>query len=290
MIFFPNAKINLGLRITSLRPDGYHDLDTLMLPVGWCDVLEMIPAATVAGSFRQIGGPTDCPVEKNLVIKALRALEAAIGHKLPPLDIVLEKHIPFGAGLGGGSADAAFAIRGANEIFGLGLDDETMAAVAVRVGADCPFFIYNRPMHATGIGEILCPADVSALSRYTVVVAKPVSEAVSTAVAYAGVCPRPLDTGTSLTAELSQPVSEWMTRGVLVNDFERSVFAIRPEIAALKNTFLNSGAEYASMSGSGAAVFAFFASAKMAEDAADSLGNCEIFVDKHFGNRCMRTF
>ena len=166
MILFPNAKINLGLRVLGKRPDGYHNLATIMVPVPWCDILELIAAEDREKGIRlrmaqEIDG---CDAESNLVVKALRALERHIGRALPALDVYLKKQIPFGAGLGGGSADASFAIRGANELFGLGLSDAQMAEVALTVGADCPFFIYNRPMMAEGVGEILSPVELPALS------------------------------------------------------------------------------------------------------------------------------
>ena len=143
MILFPNAKINLGLRVLGKRPDGYHNLATIMVPVPWCDILELIAAEDREEGIRlhmekEIDG---CDAENNLVVKALRALERHIGRALPALDVYLKKQIPFGAGLGGGSADASFAIRGANELFGLGLSDAQMAEVALTVGADCPFSV-----------------------------------------------------------------------------------------------------------------------------------------------------
>ena len=178
MILFPNAKINLGLRVLGKRPDGYHNLATIMVPVPWCDILELIAAEDREEGIRlhmekEIDG---CDAENNLVVKALRALERHIGRALPALDVYLKKQIPFGAGLGGGSADASFAIRGANELFGLGLSDAKMAEVALTVGADCPFFIYNRPMMAEGVGEILSPVELPALSGKSIVIAKPSSE------------------------------------------------------------------------------------------------------------------
>lgn len=278
MLFFPNAKINLGLRILRRRADGYHDIATIMLPVGWCDVLEMLPAHDGTGSFRQSGDALDCPPEKNLVLKALRNLEAYLGRTLPPLDIILEKHIPSGAGLGGGSSDASFALIGANAIFRLGLSAGELAEVAARTGADCPFFIYNRPMLATGIGEILRGADCSALAGTGLLIAKPVSEAVSTAAAYAGVTPREIDSESALTEELGRDVAGWADAGVLVNDFESSIFPLRPEIAAVKERMRTAGAVYTAMSGSGAAVFGLFPSVKLAEEARTAFADCDTFA------------
>ncbi|MDE6464626.1 MAG: 4-(cytidine 5'-diphospho)-2-C-methyl-D-erythritol kinase [Muribaculaceae bacterium] len=275
MLFFPNAKINLGLRILRRRPDGYHDIASLMLPVDWCDILEMTPAQG-EGSFRQTGTALDCPPDKNLVLKAIKAVEKHIGHSLPPLDIILEKHIPFGAGLGGGSADAAFAIMGANLIFGLGLDDDTMARIAATVGADCAFFIYDRPMEAAGIGDVLRPVDCSALSGCGILIAKPESESVSTAAAYAGVTPAELAGGVSPADALSCDINTWKDNELLRNDFETSIFALRPEIAAVRTRMAEAGAFYSSMSGSGASVFGFFDNVDSARKAAALFPDCAV--------------
>lgn len=277
MILFPNAKINIGLRVLRRRADGYHDIESLFVPVGWCDILEMIPADkesfTLTGST--LGG---CPPEKNLVIKAIRALEAYIGRTLPPLDIHLHKVIPDGAGLGGGSADATFALKGANELFGLGLSDEELAMVAVKVGADCPFFVYNRPMLVEGIGDRLTPVEIPALNGLAIAIVKPEAEAVATKDAYAGIKPAELPDGIRLIDQTRLPISEWAEHGVLVNDFETSVFPLRPVIADTLAAMKSKGAIYAAMSGSGAAVFGIFESVKMAEDAAASFEHCRTYA------------
>lgn len=280
MLLFPNAKINIGLRILRRRPDGYHDIESVMVPVGWCDVLEMVPAAGAEASFTIVGNDTLglADAADNLVVKALRALEAHIGRALPPLDVYLSKVIPTGAGLGGGSADAAFAIRGANELCGLGLSDAEMASVAARVGADCPFFIYNRPMLATGIGERLEPVQVDGVGRLTVVIAKPAAEAVSTRMAYAGVVPSEAPTPLPLAQAVASPAGQWQVSASVFNDFERSIFALRPQIALTKERMLAAGALYAAMSGSGAAVFGIFDNDKMAEDAATAFAGCDVYV------------
>lgn len=283
MILFPNAKINIGLRVLRRRPDSYHDIHTVMVPVPWCDVLEMVPASAERGSFNMPGGdPLGIPPEKNLVLKGLKALEKFIGHTLPPLDIYLKKVIPNGAGLGGGSADASFAIRGANEMFDLGLSNEQMAAVAKTVGADCPFFIYNRPMLAEGIGEILTPVDIPALHGLTLLIAKPQAEAVSTPSAYAGTTPRELLEGESLAASLSAPVTEWKNDALIYNDFEDSIFPIRPQVAALKQTISQGGSLYTSMSGSGASVYGLFDSPSAAQSVYDQLPHCQRFISIMF--------
>lgn len=278
MLLFPNAKINLGLRVLRRRPDGYHDIATVMLPTTWCDILEIMPAEE--NSFRQTGTALDCPPEKNLVLKAIRALEQETGRELPPLSITLEKHIPFGAGLGGGSADAAYALRGVNELLKLGLDDRRLAAVAAHVGADCSFFIYSQPMLATGIGEILEPVDASCLNGRYLLIVKPESESVNTAAAYAGITPLDIGDPAQLAHALTAGPGEWMTGGILTNDFEPGIFALRPEIARLKDAMLDAGAVYAAMSGSGAAVFGIFDHEDTAAEACRMFGHMPHHMQK----------
>lgn len=275
MIVFPNAKINIGLRILRRRPDGYHDLDSVFLPIGWSDVLEIIPSKTKT-TFTLTGSDLDgCPSEKNLVMKALECLEEYLGKSLPPVEIHLHKVIPSGAGLGGGSSDASFALVAINELFSLGLSKVQLAEVAKKVGADCPFFIYNQPMHVEGIGDKLTPVEVANLKGFQLVVAKPKSASVPTRQAYSGVTPCELTNSESLLSELSKFPSEWMKNGIVVNDFEKSIFPLRPEIEAVKELLLSLGAEYSAMSGSGAAVFGIFKSAKMAEHAMSECADCD---------------
>lgn len=282
MVVFPNAKINIGLRVLRRRPDGYHDIESLMIPVAWCDILEIVPASGPEGTFTLTGSDLGgCPPEKNLVLKALRALEQHIGNALPPLDIYLHKVIPDGAGLGGGSADASFALRCANELLSLGLNNEELAAVAAKVGADCPFFIYNRPMLVQGIGDKLSPAELPAINELAVAIVKPAAEAVSTKEAYQGITPRELDKGVSLLSALGEPISEWKRGGVVVNDFERHIFSLRPQIARTLDSLSHcDGALYCAMSGSGAAVFGLFESVNLAEKAVEQFGSYQCFVGK----------
>ncbi len=270
MVVFPQCKINLGLYIERRRPDGYHDIATVMLPVGWTDVLEVLPGETDDVRLFCYGRPVDCPPEKNLVVKAYRALAADLG-ELPPVDIHLEKIVPDGAGLGGGSADAAATLMAINELFGLGLGKERLAAVAARIGADCPLFVYNRPMLATGTGTTLTPIDVD-LNSYTLLIAKPRGCAVSTAQAYAGV--RPSGPAPDLNAILGSGIGSW--RDTLVNEFEHGVFAAAPRIAEVKAAMYDAGAVYSAMSGSGAAVFGIFDSRGKAE--ALSLPDCDVYM------------
>ena len=249
MIAFPNAKLNLGLNVLRRRDDGYHDISTVFVPYkGLSDVLEVVFADEPA--MFQYGLECGCEPEKNLCFKAWKLMAERYG--VGPVGIHLYKNIPTGSGLGGGSADAAFTLRLINDLFGLGLSDECLAADAATLGSDCAFFIYNRPMAASGRGEILHDCSVSLEGHRVEVVVPPVH--VSTAEAYSAVTPAVPE----MSAEeiVRRPVEEW--RGLLVNDFEASVLPAHPEIAAAKQAFYDRGAVYASMSGSGSSVFGIF--------------------------------
>lgn len=251
MLTFPDAKINLGLNIISKRPDGYHDIETVMLPVPSRDILEIVEATDGHDSLRCSGRPVDCPMEKNLVYKALKKMRER--YPIPPVSIYLDKQTPDGAGLGGGSADAAYTFRLLNELFSLGATCEEMARMAAEIGADCPFFIYDRPMLCTGTGTDLTPIELQLPAGLWILIVKP-DVSVPTREAYAGVTPRK---GTQPIADiLKSPIEQW--QGKLANDFELSVFARYPRIANLKQQILDTGAIYASMSGSGSAVFGLF--------------------------------
>ena len=252
MIRFPNAKINLGLNIVNRRPDGYHDIETVFYPIALEDSLEIVPAAKGSDtSLSCHGRHVDCPMEKNLVTKAFRLLQQEFD--LPDVEMHLIKHIPDGAGLGGGSSDASSALMLLNEIFSLNLSDDQLAQRAAQLGADCAFFVYNRPLMATGIGNIFSPVDVD-LKGYYLFLVKP-SVSVPTAAAYAQVHPQPSDT--PIPSILARPVAEW--KDVLKNDFEPSVFAQYPMLAEIKAEIYRQGALYASMSGSGSSMFGIFA-------------------------------
>ena len=273
MILFPNAKINLGLRITERRPDGYHNLQTVMVPTAWTDILEIVPAKGAQTTLTTYGREVDCPPEKNLVMKAYRAV-ARECPTLPAADIYLEKIIPDGAGLGGGSADAAFTILGLNQVFELNLTQPKMAEIAATVGADCSFFIYNRPAYCTGIGTDIS-LDVSPrLEGLSMAIAKPRGQSVSTAQAYAGITPKIADE--SPRDIVAMEPTQW--RHKLVNDFEATVGKIIPRIGELIAHMYDSGAIYAAMSGSGSAVFGLFSTDKMAQAAVKGLDDCDIFV------------
>jgi len=277
MVVFPNAKINLGLNITARRTDGYHDLDMVMIPVDWCDVLEIVPAKGNTTTLNISGRDVNCPMEQNLVYRAYQKLNENIGEKLPAVDIYLHKIIPDGAGLGGGSADAAFTLLALNELFSLGLGKDKLADIAFRLGADCPFFIYNRPMHCSGIGNEMRPIDINLGDDVSILIAKPVNVSVSTAEAYGGVCPVVPEITTDTIVSAYQPI-DW--RDKLFNGFEQHIFKAKPRIAEIKRMMYEHGASYASMSGSGSAVYGIFYDAKMAECAANSLNDCDCHIDR----------
>ena len=250
MICFPNAKINLGLNIVEKRPDGYHNIETVFYPIPIKDALEITEAP--ATSFTQTGIPVDAPAEKNLVMKALRAIKQ--NYTVPELQIGLLKAIPFGAGLGGGSADAAFMLKLVNQFAHLQISDDELERIASTIGADCPFFIRNQPVFATGIGNVFQPVRLSLAGWYLCLVKPDV--AVSTAAAYAQV--KPSRPAVSLCEIINRPVSEW--KDLMVNDFEGSVFPAFPAIQSVKEKLYAAGAVYASMSGSGSSVFGLFPS------------------------------
>lgn len=277
MITNPNVKINLGLNVLRKREDGFHDLETLFVPYfGINDTLEIVAGDDYSRTSASIFGKyapemiaqgisedgklmitiaraegVDWDPLKDLTAKAYYLLAADFD--LQPVKIFLEKTSPVGAGLGGGSADAAFALKMFNEIFGLGLAEKQLADYASRLGSDCAFFIYNRPMIGEGRGEILTEYQLE-LSGYDIQVLTPEGVSVSTKDAYSGI--RPHLPEVSLREALSRPLEQWA--GVLVNDFEETVFAKYPELAAIKRSLYDSGAVYASMSGSGSALFAIY--------------------------------
>ena len=255
MVVFPNIKINLGLNILQKRSDGYHDIETVMVGVDWCDVLEIVPSNHSNDNLTVTGYTIDCPPEKNLVMKAVKAMRALF-EQLPAVDIFLHKNVPDGAGLGGGSSNAAFTILALNKLFDLGLDKQKMCEIASGIGSDCPFFIYNEPMLATGRGELLTPVAgiASQLREYCIAIVKPCGVSVSTAAAYAGVTPQIPEQ--RISDVLSKPIKEW--KYTLENAFEHSIFALTKQPEDIKRRLYDIGAIYASMSGSGSAVYGIF--------------------------------
>ena len=252
MLTFPNGKINLGLNITEKRPDGYHNLETVFYPIPIEDALEinLLHEGSRKYCLHQAGIEIAGEAENNLVVKAYKLLDELFD--LPPVDIHLFKHIPSGAGLGGGSADAAFMLKLLNEKFNLGLSIESMENYASRLGADCAFFIRNAPTYAEGIGNVFSPVSLS-LKGFQLWLVKP-DIFVSTRDAFSQIKPHRPERPLKETIQL--PVEEW--RNCMVNDFEESVFPQFPAIREIKEEMYRQGAVYASMSGSGSSVYGIF--------------------------------
>lgn len=266
MLLFPEAKINIGLFVTRRREDGYHILQTLFYPIDWCDALEIIPIDQPANTvvWRQDGIAVDCDPESNLCVKAYRLLQERFT-SLPAVEMTLSKHIPFGAGLGGGSSDGAHALMMLCRMFQLDITGAEIETIASRMGADCAFFCRcgnqlntaangqaMQAQYCEGIGHELEPHPLSLRGKYIVVVKPPFG--VSTREAYSGV--RPAVPATSLDQLLTRPIEQW--RDCIHNDFEDSVFPLHPELDKVKQELYAQGALYASMSGSGSAMFAIF--------------------------------
>ena len=256
MIDFPNAKINLGLNITERRPDGYHNLETIFYPIPLTDALEIVPSEDPSLPAHQCrlftaGVEIAGDAESNLVVRAYRLLDELVG--LPAVDIHLLKHIPTGAGLGGGSSDCAFTLKLLNRLLNLQLNDDKLEELSARLGADCAFFVRNRPTFAEGIGNIFSPVELS-LKGMQLWLVKP-DIFVSTREAFAHIRPRRPDVSPREACLL--PVSQW--KEALTNDFEESVFHQFPAIVDIKERLYDLGALYASMSGSGSSVYGLFA-------------------------------
>ena len=254
MITFPCAKINIGLQVTERRPDGYHNLDTIFYPIPLHDALEVVPAEDQGYDCRLhlSGVNIEGDPDTNLVVRAYRLL--ASDFTLPPVDIYLHKHIPTGAGLGGGSADASYMLRLLREMFDLDVSDEQLEAYAAKLGADCPFFIKCTPVYATGIGNEFHPIELDLSDMYLVIVKPEVF--VSTKEAYSMV--RPAKPAVTLDKKIMRPITEW--HDTISNDFEQGIFALHPELQAIKEKLYTLGAVYAAMSGSGSALFGLFTS------------------------------
>lgn len=252
MILHANCKINLGLDILRRREDGFHDLETVMIPVSELyDVVE-VERVESESLFEQRGLVVDCDPEQNLCMKALRLMQRLYG--VGDVRITLDKRVPFGAGLGGGSSDATAVILAVNELFELGLSEDRLIEVAAMIGSDTAFFVRNTPQLCTGRGEKMEPIDLPLQGKY-LAIAKP-DESVSTKEAYSGV--KPAVPQVRLNELLQRPIEEW--QGDVKNDFENHIFVAHPAIAELKKAMLDAGAVYASMSGSGSAVFGIFES------------------------------
>ncbi len=247
MLVFPNAKINLGLFITEKRTDGFHNLESLFLPIALCDILEVVPS-TEETSLVCTGESNDIPTEKNIVYKAWKLLqeEYGIGH----VKIHLHKIIPSGAGMGGGSSDGTYMLKALNELFQLNLSIPRLEELSAHLGSDCPFFVQNKAALISGRGEVVTPVDFSLVGKYLVVVNPGIH--ISTAQAFQGIQPQPSNFDWKKLIE-NQDLSD-----DLKNDFEPQVFKLFPEIETIKETLLREGAIFASMSGTGSTVYGIF--------------------------------
>ncbi len=263
MLVFPNAKINLGLKIIRKRSDGYHDIETVFYPLPLTDILEIIASRnnSFAVSFTTSGNKIDIDPQKNLCIKAYNLLKQD-QPTLPHISMHLHKSIPMGAGLGGGSSDAAFTLQLLNRKFNLGLNKEKLLDYAIRLGSDCPFFIVNKPCYATGRGELLqaIPLDLSAYKFLIVYPGIHVSTEWAFSVSKPSDASRDANLDQSRKASdgsiILKPIETW--KDLLINDFEEPVFSQYPEIKKIKENLYKAGAIYASMSGSGSTVYGIF--------------------------------
>jgi len=250
MIVYPHAKINIGLHIIGKRSDGFHEIETVLYPIGLCDILEIKPSQQP--QFFLYGLAVEGAWQDNLCMKAYNLLQA--DYHLPPVQLHLHKQIPVGAGMGGGSSDGAHTLRLLNDYFSLGIKDFKLEKYAARLGSDCPAMLFKRPMLAKGRGERLSPVHVD-LTGFFILVCKP-SFSISTAEAYAHVCPQKHKK--VLLELLSQPVQEW--KECVVNDFEPVLFSKYPVLQEYKNKLYDFGALYASLTGSGSALYGIFES------------------------------
>jgi 4-diphosphocytidyl-2-C-methyl-D-erythritol kinase len=253
LLHFPNAKINIGLYVTQKRDDGYHNLETIFYPLPRLkDALEILASPNEESSIIISGKNIDGDSKDNLVWKAYELIQKEFPHKVTPIQIRLLKAIPMGAGLGGGSADGAFMLRLLNQYFELNIDDKRLAEYALQLGSDCPFFIYNTPQMATGRGEVLEPISID-LSEYSIQLVCSKLH-VSTAGAFSKISPKAAPINLS---ELNKvPIGEW--KHIVQNDFEAPIFAANPTLEIIKQKLYSSGALYASMSGSGSAIYGIF--------------------------------
>lgn len=252
MLLLPNCKINIGLNIVSKRSDGYHNLETVFFPIPLRDNLEFKEIENEDVPYRLVSGgvPIEGKPEDNLIVKVYLDMKAEFN--LPALELSLYKNIPMGAGLGGGSSDAAAMMKGLNEAYNLQLSAEDMEKRLAKFGADCPFFVRNKPAYATGIGDELTNCNVSLKDKFIVLVKPDVF--VSTKEAYAHVTPKL--PAIPLAEAIKLPIETWKEQ--IVNDFEQSVFPFHPELPAIKQTLYDMGAVYASMSGSGSTMYGIF--------------------------------
>lgn len=250
MILYPNAKINIGLKVLNKRPDGYHNISSVFYPIALSDILEFIPTSVNEFEFSQTGIQIDGNPDDNLCVKVYHFFRKEFD--IPILKIHLHKNIPTQAGLGGGSSDAAFFIKGINKYFNLDLTINKMKEIALQFGSDCPFFIENKPSKVSGRGEVLQLFQLD-LSMYHIIIVKP-QISISTAMAYSSIIPDayPID----FSVLLEQPIDSW--EGKVENDFETFAFAKFTELKKIKNKLLQHGAIFSQMTGSGSAIYGIF--------------------------------
>ena len=252
MVCFPNAKINLGLHITGKRPDGFHDIETIFYPIRLRESLEIIRDDSVDTIlYSQSGEEITGNLADNLCIKAFQLIKSRYP-KLPSIRMHLHKSLPMGAGLGGGSADAAFTLNLLNEIFQLHISESELLSMALELGSDCPFFLHNKPCLATGRGEVLTPVEIS-LDNYSIFIVNPGIH-VNTGWAFSELTLK--DKHPNLASLIKKPVTTWKEE--MTNDFEQVIFEKHPEVGLIKNKLYECGALYASMSGSGSTVFGIY--------------------------------
>lgn len=256
MITYPIAKINIGLLVTEKRPDGFHNLETIFYPIRMQDILEVIEADEFKFSLSGIAVEGD--PNENLVVKAYQLIKNDF--QIPAVQVHLHKNIPSGAGLGGGSSDAAYMLLTLNELFNLNLSQEQLMDYALKLGSDCPFFIQGKPVFATGRGELMQDCHVELKDFFLILVKPPVH--VSTAAAYQNIVPQ--RSRLSLKGLIGFPVTKW--KGNIQNHFEKYVFQAYPEVENIKKTLYEQGAVFAQMSGSGSAVYGLFRSEKRGMD------------------------
>lgn len=249
MILFSKAKINLGLNILSKRTDGYHNIESIFYPIELCDVIEILPSQSFQLTIE--GNTVDCPLEENLCYKAFELLKKQ--YSIGNVHIILYKKIPSGAGLGGGSSNAASVLVGLNQMFELNLKTEQLVHHAAQLGSDCPFFIYNKPMFAQDKGTELSPVNLSLNNYHIVVIRNNIH--ISTRWAYSQIKPKQPEVSVKDIVQ-QYPINEW--RYFLKNDFEEPVFSNFPELQTLKQMLYNMGALYASMTGSGSAIYGIY--------------------------------
>ncbi|MFT6845322.1 MAG: 4-diphosphocytidyl-2-C-methyl-D-erythritol kinase [Flavobacteriales bacterium] len=250
MLLFPNAKINLGLHVLNKRPDGFHDIESVICPVSWCDIIDLVPQKKGGIDFKTTGLAIPGELQDNFIVKSYHALHEQ--YKLPGLSVHLHKNIPIGGGLGGGSSDVAFFVKGVNDLFALNLTVDELKKIVAPYGSDCPFFIENKAQIARGIGTDLQLLDIDLSNKWVMLVAPNIH--VSTKEAYQQVIPN--NTQLSLSTLINKPMSTWQE--YVHNDFEQSVFPKFPQIKLVKQQLLDANAIFASMSGSGATCYGIF--------------------------------